>query len=64
MGMMEALLSLAMPCSWIYNLAKEHEVRVLLIDTVKTDEGVTRDLVEINLRDEDADAVIEAIEAF
>lgn len=64
MGMMEALLSMAMPCSWIYNLANEHSVRVLLIDTVRTDEGVTRDLVEINLREEDAEAVIEAIEAF
>ena len=64
MGMMEALLSLTMPCSWIYNLAKEHNVRVLLIDTVIADEGVTKDLVEINLRDGDADAVIEAIKDF
>jgi predicted DNA binding protein len=62
--MMEALLSLAMPCSWIYNLAKEHPVRVLLIDTVRTDEGITRDLVEINLREEDADGVIKTIEDF
>ena len=62
--MMEALLSLTMPCSWIYNLAKEHEVRVLLIDTVITDEGVTKDLVEINLRDGDADAVIQAIKGY
>ena len=62
--MMEALLSLTMPCSWIYNLAKEHNVRVLLIDTVIADEGVTKDLVEINLRDGDADAVIEAIKDF
>lgn len=64
MGMMEALLSLAMPCSWIYNLAKEHQVRVLLIDTVQADEGITKDLVEINLREEDADAVIEFIKDF
>ncbi len=62
--MMEALLSLAMPCSWIYNLAKEHQVRVLLIDTVKTDEDITRDLVEVNLREEDAEAVITAIQDF
>ncbi len=62
--MMEALLSLAMPCSWIYNLAKEHQVRVLLIDTVQADEGITKDLVEINLREEDADAVIEFIKDF
>lgn len=62
--MMEALLSLAMPCSWIYNLAREHEVRVLLIDTVRTEDGITRDLVEVNLREEDADAVIKAIEDF
>lgn len=62
--MMEALLSLAMPCSWIYNLAREHEVRVLLIDTVRTEEGITRDLVEVNLREEDSDAVIKAIEDF
>jgi predicted DNA binding protein len=62
--MMEALLSLAMPCSWIYNLAKEHQVRVLLIDTVQADEGITKDLVEINLRDEDADKVIESIKDF
>ncbi len=64
MGMMEALLSLAMPCSWIYNLAKEHQVRVLLIDTVQADESITKDLVEINLREEDADAVIEFIKDF
>ncbi len=64
MGMMEALLSLAMPCSWIYNLAKAHPVRVLLIDTVQADEGITKDLVEINLREEDADAVIEFIKDF
>ena len=62
--MMEALLSLTMPCSWIYNLAKEHDVRVLLIDTVITEEGVTKDLVEINLREEDADGVMKAIEGF
>ena len=62
--MMEALLSLAMPCSWIYNLAKEHQVRVLLIDTVQADESITKDLVEINLREEDADAVIEFIKDF
>lgn len=62
--MMEALLSLAMPCSWIYNLAREHEVRVLLIDTVRTEEGITRDLVEVNLREEDSDAVIKAIQDF
>ncbi len=61
---MEALLSLAMPCSWIYNLAKAHPVRVLLIDTVQADEGITKDLVEINLREEDADAVIEFIKDF
>lgn len=64
MGMMEALLSLAMPCSWIYNLAKEYQVRVLLIDTVQAEEGITKDLVEINLREEDADAVIEFIKDF
>jgi len=62
--MMEALLSLAMPCSWIYNLAKEYQVRVLLIDTVQAEEGITKDLVEINLREEDADAVIEFIKDF
>ncbi len=62
--MMEALLSLAMPCSWIYNLAKEHQVRVLLIDTVQADERITKDLVEVNLREEDADAVIEFIKDF
>ncbi|MCK4969880.1 MAG: helix-turn-helix domain-containing protein [Thermoplasmata archaeon] len=62
--MMEALLSLAMPCSWIYNLAKEHQVRVLLIDTVQADESITKDLVEINLREEDSDAVIEFIKDF
>jgi len=62
--MMEALLSLAMPCSWIYNLAKEHQVRVLLIDTVQADEGITKDLVEVNLREEDADAVIKFITDF
>ena len=62
--MMEALLSLAMPCSWIYNLAKEHQVRILLIDTVQADEGITKDLVEINLRDEDANKVIEFIKDF
>ena len=60
--MMEALLSLAMPCSWIFNLARDHPVRVLLIDTVRTEEGLTKDLVEVNLRDEDSDRVIEAIE--
>ncbi len=64
MGMMEALLSLAMPCSWIYNLAKEHQVRVLLIDTVRADEGITKDLVEINLREEDAETVIQSIHDF
>lgn len=64
MGMMEALLSVAMPCSWIYNLAKEHQVRVLLIDTVKAEDGMTRDLVEINLRDEDAEAVLGSIQDF
>ena len=64
MGMMEALLSLAIPCSWIYNLAKEHQVRVLLIDTVRAEEGITKDLVEINLRDEDADVVIQSIHDF
>jgi len=62
--MMEALLSLAMPCSWIYNLAKEHQVRILLIDTVQADEGITKDLVEVNLREEDADAVIKFITDF
>jgi predicted DNA binding protein len=58
---MEALLSLSMPCSWIYNLAKEHKVRVTLIDTVQTEEGITKDLVEINLREEESDKIIEAI---
>ena len=62
--MMEALLSLAMPCSWIYNLAKEHQVRVLLIDTVMTEEDITRDLVEINLRDRDSETIIGHIEEF
>jgi predicted DNA binding protein len=62
--MMEALMSLTMPCSWIYNLARDHPVRVLLIDTVKTDDGITKDLVEINLREEDADGVIETIHNF
>ena len=64
MGMMEALLALTMPCSWVYNLSRDHDVRVMLIDTVQTDEGLTRDLVEINLREEEADAIIQSIKGF
>lgn len=62
--MMEALLTIVMPCSWIYSLAKEHPVRIVLIDTVQTEEGTTRDLVEVNLREEDSDTIVEAIRAF
>ena len=61
---MEALLALTMPCSWVYNLSRDHDVRVMLIDTVQTDEGLTRDLVEINLREEEADAIIQSIKGF
>jgi predicted DNA binding protein len=61
---MEALLALTMPCSWIYNLSRDHDVRVMLIDTVQTEDGVTKDLVEINLREEEADAIIQSIKDF
>lgn len=59
--MMEALLSLSLPCSWVDNVARNQDVRIQLLDTVKTDEGMTRDLAEINLRDKASKPVIEAI---
>jgi predicted DNA binding protein len=59
--MMEALLSIAMPCSWVYSVAKDRDVRIQLLDTVKGEDGMTHDLAEINLRDVPAEPVIEAI---
>jgi predicted DNA binding protein len=59
--MMEALLSLSLPCSWVDNVARQQDVRIQLLDTVKTDEGMTRDLAEVNLRDKASKPVIEAI---
>ena len=61
MPMMEAVLSLSLPCSWVDYLAKAQDVRIQLLDTVKSDDGTTRDLAEINLRDKAAKPVIEAI---
>ena len=59
--MMEAVLSLSLPCSWVDHLARTTNVRVQLLDTVKGDDGLTRDLAEINLRDVKASEVIDAI---
>ena len=59
--MMEAVLSLSLPCSWVDFLARDQDVRIQLLDTVKSEDGTTRDLAEINLRDKAAKAVIDAI---
>jgi predicted DNA binding protein len=59
--MMEAVLSIKMDCSWMNVVAEEHPIRIQLIDTIKTEEGLIKDLVDINLREVDGDSVMESI---
>ncbi len=59
--MMEAVLSIRLDCSWMNAVAENFPVRMQLIDTIKTEEGLIKDLVDINLRESDADSVIESI---